>query len=107
VLWVGKKDREEGCSQSSKMQAGGLEATDSTWVWLPDQRGWGGAWRWGWRRSFVGLGAGRGGYGAGARGKGLVKQVGDFRPLIQRTVESYGDILSRGLATSELHLRKV
>ena len=55
----------------------------------------------------MGLGAGRGGYGAGARGKGLVKQVGDFRPLIQRTVESYGDILSRGLATSELHLRKV
>ena len=43
----------------------------------------------------------------GQGGKGLVKQVGDFRPLIQRTVESYGDILSRGLATSELHLRKV
>ena len=70
MLWVGKKDREEGCSQSSEMQAGGLEATASTWVWLPDQRGWGGAWRWGWRRSSVGLGAGSGGYGAGARGEG-------------------------------------
>ena len=36
-----------------------------------------------------------------------MKQVRDFRPFIQRTVESHSDILSRGLATSELRLRQV
>ena len=91
----------------SEMQAGGLEATGAHGCgYRTSTDGWG---------LEVGLGEVQCGLGSrkwglwcrGKGGKGLVKQVGDFRPLIQRTVDSYGNILSRGLATSELRLRKV
>lgn len=89
-------------------------------AWRQEQACW-----CGYRTSTDGVGPGGGDRGAGEGnlcglgsrnrglqwgskgGKGLVKQVRDFRPFIQRAVESHGDILSRGSATSELRLRQV
>ena len=76
-------------------------------MWLQDQHRSGGDGGAG-GGNLCGLGSRNRGLQWGSKGgKGLVKQVRDFRPFIQRTVESHGDILSRGLATSELRLRQV